>query len=226
MTATNTSLRERNKTKRREAILDATLELLRHEPLTAVTTERIAERAEVSAMTVYNLVGTREALLIALVDRVIDDLVNELARRLEEGTRDPIADARMIIEVSIAAFVADSSAYRQIMGSLRELAAAGTRMEVDPAQLQVVAVREAQRQGIVGEAFDASAIGKQIYLGYLGAVMAWVGGILDDAGFLTAALHGLYVCLVSVATDEWRPTLTEELLALGSTLEASGWGAG
>jgi AcrR family transcriptional regulator len=97
----NDGLRERNKAKRRAAILDATLELLATTRVDALSTERIAERAEVSPATVYNLVGTRQELLTALIDRVIEGLVDTVA----DGTRahDPIGDAATIIEQSARA---------------------------------------------------------------------------------------------------------------------------
>ena len=54
-------LRERNKAKRREAIVDSALALLRQHELHEVSIERVAAGAEVSPATVYNLVGGREA---------------------------------------------------------------------------------------------------------------------------------------------------------------------
>jgi len=218
------TLRERNKAKRREAILDAALELLSGAKLSELTTEQIATRAEVSSMTVYNLVGTRGELWVALIERVVEGLVDELARRLHDGVRDPVADARMVIELSTAAFVADSAAYRQILRSAQELAVAGATMGVDPAQLQVAAVSEAQRQGILRPELNAGALGKQIYLSYIGAAYLWAGGGLDDEGFLIAALHGLYLTLVAGATEVWRPALEDELRALGARLEHTRWG--
>ena len=58
-----TGLREKNKAKRRAAILDAAVELLNVHPWHEVPNEQIAARAEVAPATVYNLVGTRERLL-------------------------------------------------------------------------------------------------------------------------------------------------------------------
>ncbi len=218
------TLRELNKARRREAILEATLALLREEQLADVTTERIATRAEVSAMTVYNLMGTRDDLLLALVDRVIEGLVATLAERMAGPDRDPVGDARMIVEVSAAAFVADSSAYRQILGSVGDFALSGARMAVDPAQLQVAAMREAQERGIVDGGLDPRVLGRQIYLGYTGAAFAWAGRALDDDGFRVAALHGLYVVLSAAATDPWRERFVDELRDIGAELARARWG--
>jgi len=51
-------LRERGKRRRTERILDAGLDLLREDPQGNLTVERIADRAEVSPMTVFNLWAT------------------------------------------------------------------------------------------------------------------------------------------------------------------------
>lgn len=51
---------------------DAALEPLREDPDASLTVERIADRAEVSPMTVFNLVGNREQLWSAMVDRALE----------------------------------------------------------------------------------------------------------------------------------------------------------
>src|SRR3954453_11381622 len=67
-------LRERGKRRRTERILDAALELLREDPDQHLTVERIAERAEVAPMTVYNLVGTRDEMWRAVGARALPEL--------------------------------------------------------------------------------------------------------------------------------------------------------
>jgi AcrR family transcriptional regulator len=84
-------LRERNKAKRREGILDAALELFGTAEIQSVNLDQIAARAEVSLPTIYNLVGTREQLLVALIGRVIEGLVETLSEKASEDDTDPIA---------------------------------------------------------------------------------------------------------------------------------------
>ena len=69
-----TGLRERGKQRRTEQILAAARELLRESPDKALTVERIAARAEVSAPTVFNLIGRRERIWAALADKGLADL--------------------------------------------------------------------------------------------------------------------------------------------------------
>jgi AcrR family transcriptional regulator len=217
-------LRERNKAKRRNAIMDSTLELLREAPLPEVSIERIAARAEVSPATVYNLVGSREQLLLACVDRVIEHLVDTLLK--VDPTEDPIGAAVTIVEQSAEAFIADRAAFRQIIGALSDFSRTGSMMAVDPAQLQIAAMSAAQQAGILRRDIDVAAVGRQIYLSYNGAIFAWAGCGLTDNGLRLAVQHGLWTALAAFGTDEHRPRFLRRLRKLGPALTAEGWGNG
>jgi AcrR family transcriptional regulator len=57
----------------REAIIDAAEELLIEGGLIAVTVEAVAERADVAIQTVYNRVGRRPEVLVAIAERAVDE---------------------------------------------------------------------------------------------------------------------------------------------------------
>ena len=219
-----TGLRERNKAKRREAIVDSALALLRRHPLHEVSIERIAAGAEVSPATVYNLIGSREQLLISCVDRVLDRLVDELVA-LGPDT-DPIERARLIVGRTAEAFIADREAYRQILGVVGDVTRSGSTLAMDPAQLQVAAMRDAQQRKLLRPDVDPAAVGRQVYLSYNGAMFAWAGGALSDDGFRIAVRHGLVSALAAFASDRHRRRFVEELAELGAQLTAAGWAAG
>lgn len=215
-------LRERNKAKRREAIIDSALGLLRRHQLHEVSIERIAAGAEVSPATVYNLIGSREQLLISCVDRVLDRLVDELVAVGPDT--DPIERARLIVDRTAAAFIADREAYRQILGSVGDVTRSGSTLAMDPAQLQVAAMRDAQLRGVLRADVDPAAVGRQVYLSYNGAMLAWAGGALSDDGFRVAVRHGLVSALAAFAADRHRRRFLTELVELGEQLTAAGWG--
>lgn len=217
-------LRERNKAKRRTAIMDSTLELLRSFPLAEVSIERIAERAEVSPATVYNLIGSRERLLLACVERVVEQLIDALVQI--DPADDPIGAAVAIVERSTDAFIADRQAFRQIIGALGDFSRTGSMIDVDPAQLQIAAMRAAQQAGIIRDDVDPAAVGRQIYLSYNGALFAWAGIGLTDDGLRLAVQHGLWTALAAFATDAFRPESLRRLQSLGPALTAAGWGNG
>ena len=107
--------REQNKARRRTAITDAARQLLREFEIDKITVERIAERADVAPATVYNLVGTREAVFAALMQ----DLLSSLATELEGlSAEDPVGYAEAIVSRSVDRFVDDPLVHGQLIGML------------------------------------------------------------------------------------------------------------
>lgn len=214
-----TGQRDLNKARRRDAILDAALSLLDQRPSDEVSTEEIAALAGVAPATVYNLVGTRDDLVHALVGRVLTELGDSLSAL---DPADPIAGAVLIIEQTVAVFVADSAAFRQVVAiGQRGLARRGESL--DPSRFQVTAMRQAQVLGILRDDIDAAGLARQIFLSYTGAITRWSAGHLDDEGFRTAARSGLFTALAAAATDDHRPTFLARLRTLAAELETDAW---
>ena len=212
-------LRDLNKAKRRDAILDAAVILLGTRDSSDITTEEIAALAGVSAATVYNLVGTRNELMYQLVGRILTDLAESL-QALDPG--DPIAAAQLVVDHTVRAFVSNPNAYRQVV-AVTQRAAAAHPTPIEPSSFQVVAMRQAQSMGIIRNDIDASGLARQIFLSYTGAAMLWSSGRLDDAGLLTAARHGLFTALAAAATDDYRDQFLDRMRPLSKTLEKKAW---
>lgn len=208
------NLRERNKAKRRDAVLDAALDLFERSEGTPVTTERIAELAEVSVATVYNLVGTREQLLLALVDRLIEDLVASAPAE----PQDPLAAMRALLTGAVEVLVARPAAYRRVVLELTAAASVVVHTKLSPSVLAAAAVRHAQAKGMVRNDLDPDALAAQVYLSFNGALLRWAVGALSDAGFRAAALHGLVTVLAAGATGRHRSRLLVEFRELGADL--------
>ena len=213
-----TGLRERNKALRVEAILDAAVELLDERPLDDVTTDAIADRAGVATATVYNLVGTRERLLRAIVDRVVERLVDGVAEAAARD-EDPIAVAHFVVDHSVAAFTEHSTAYRRIVAAGRSVDDGAIHDVADPSSLQVAALRGAQETGVLRADLDIAGLGRQIYISWIGAMQHWANGWLDDEGFALATRHGLLTVLTAASVDAERERFATELAAVGSALE-------
>lgn len=67
------SLREQGKEQRRSRILQAVVGILSEEGMSGLTTARIAERAELSVATLYNLIGSIDDILDLLVQSLFED---------------------------------------------------------------------------------------------------------------------------------------------------------
>ena len=110
------SLRAINVEARRQRILHATGEIIAREGMEALSMRRLAREAGVSVTTLYNLFGSRNDILFALVH----DLVDRIDRILdaEAPLDDPIERCRAVITVSITYIVEHESTCRPMFVAL------------------------------------------------------------------------------------------------------------
>lgn len=116
--AYRSAARETAAAETRARIIEATRALLAEPGATAFTVERIAERAGVARMTVYNQFGSKRGL--------VDALSNDLAasggiQRLREafGARDALTGLQILIEI----FMSFWERERRVLGPLRAVIA-------------------------------------------------------------------------------------------------------
>lgn len=194
-----TGLRERNKSKRRDAILDATLALLRERDFADVTVEEIAADAEVSPHTVYNLVGTRDDLIVALLGRVTASMAQTAPTF---GTRtsdpsDPSEPLRAVLDHAVDALLTEPVAYRRVV----RVGAALTVWPVSsrqPPRLVADAVAVLAEHGALAGGVTARGVARHVYAGFVGWLMTWANGLAGDRQLRDRV--GMNVSLVLAAT--------------------------
>ena len=198
-------LRERHKTRRREAILAAARDLLHERPASQVTVERIAERAEVAPATVYNLVGSRAALWAALSDAFMDELEERLAG---PSDGDAAERARRVVALTCDQFAEDSVVSQALLRGWEE---SGLVLRRGPLAHLVDAFTEAQGDGILVREVEPRVLAATVGSGCVGALHQWAAGQIPDATFRARALLALDVALAAAATDEHRGAFVERL---------------
>ena len=199
-------LREQHKAQRRIRILDATRELLRHSPESVISTERIAERAEVAPATVYNLIGPRDKIWEALADGFMDELERRLTG-LETG------DPRDVVRLTVQLFVDDPVVSRRMV---REWEESGLVLDRSPLTQLRQAMADAQTQGLLRADIDTDALANGVGTACVGALHQWVAGMIDDDRFLARALFALDVALAAAAADPHRDKLLAPLRTRGA----------
>ena len=191
---TETSRRETAKADRRDAILKATMDLLR-EPGASVSSGTIAKRAGVSVATVYNLIGKREAL----IGCILNDLMIDLGRKIEDlNESDPIKRGHAVVTVSVGMLTSDPSVYRQVVHELSGNMASHMKpqMTFSPVELQISAMTDAKNMKLIEPWVDPVAAGRQILTSYNGAMFIWSGDGNDKA-FLKQALFGFWTAMAA-----------------------------
>ncbi|MFD9076656.1 MULTISPECIES: TetR/AcrR family transcriptional regulator [Streptomyces] len=199
-------LREQRKAQRRTRILDAARELLRDNPESVLSTERIAERAQVAPATVYNLIGPRDKIWEALAAGFMD----ELGRRLAVlGASDP----REVVRSTVRLFVDDPVVSRRMV---REWEASGLVLDRSPIHQIREALADARTEGLLRADVDTDALASVVATSCVGALHQWVAALIDDDRFLARALFAMDVALAAAAADAHRARLLAPLRTRGT----------
>lgn len=199
-------LREQRKAQRRTRILEATRELLRDRPESVISTERIAERAQVAPATVYNLIGPRDKIWEALAAGFMDELERRLAVL---GTVGP----REVVTSTVRLFVDDPVVSRRMV---REWERSGLVFDRSPLTQLRQAMADVRTQGLLRADIDTDALAAVVATSCVGALHQWVAALIDDERFLARALLALDVALAAAAADPHRDRLLAPLRTRGT----------
>ncbi len=198
-------LRERHKQQRRERILEAIRELLRESPEEAPTVERIAELADLSPATVFNLVGPREHQWAALSDALLRELDASLVPSAEE---DPREQARGIVGETAEMFIADAAVSRYLVNSGGR---SGALLQENPVPQLRAALRRGQAAGMLRPDLHVEALVGHIATAAGGALRQWAAGQISDAAFRTRVRFAVDVVFAAGASEDCAVELAAPL---------------
>jgi AcrR family transcriptional regulator len=219
-------LRERNKLKRRNAILDAALQILDDEPAAGLTVDRVAVLAELSPATVYNLIGGRDDMVRAIMVRIIERSASEVRAHAAEDH--PQVDAlwmsRLAIEHRSTSMIGRSSAHRRLVEHLGGLGAGsmtlkgsdGTKLDAPNVHLETM--RQAQKKGMIRKNLDPGVLATLIATGFNGILLRWASGGIDDKNLAPLGRLGLVSIAAGACTTSHRTALEREMATLSRAI--------
>jgi AcrR family transcriptional regulator len=202
-------LRERHKQERRERILDAIRELLRDSPEETPTVERVAELADLSPATVFNLVGPREQQWAALGDALLRELDDRLAFVADE---DPREQARRIVGETADLFIADAAVFRHLVNSWGR---GGVLLQENPVPRLRAALRRGQAAGTLRPDLHVEALVGHIATACGGALRQWAAGQIPDAAFRARVRFAVDVVFAASASEDCAADLQMPLRRSG-----------
>jgi len=187
-----TGLRERSKQLRIDRIVDAALEILRENPDENLTLDRVAARAEVAPMTVFNLIGNRDQLWNAMTDRALKSLEPSSV-----AITDPRERAYAIVEEVVRVLRSDPDVFRQLLAGWSQ---SGRVLQHDPTAALIDCLHQALREGTAKPGVNARKYGEVLAAGLIGTIHQWTAGLLSDRAFRLRAR-----AVVDVVFDAARP---------------------
>jgi len=213
------SRRERHKDERRASIIDAAYDLLREVGVDDLSVKMIAERADVSAATFYNLFGAKGAVLQKVYDRDFDGFAQKLAAAGSPSALDAIFDG---MKIATDLYRSDPSFYRGMsIGNPRAepelvVSVQGPRRDLSRNLLER-AVRE--RDLAAGARLDLVNIAMLQLVG--GAFTAWCAELITVDEMEAQTCYGLARLLLGIARPSARGRLRTRIAAAEAALPAA-----
>ncbi len=196
-------------------ILDAARQLIDVDGVDSFSMRRLADSADVSVRTIYNLFGDKQGLLAALVRDSFDAMevvVGEL------GATDPIE--RIWEAVTVSVEVNCQYVPRAVVAAITT----DTRLQRDVASywpghaMTLDALESATRSRALRADIGPAALMEQAGIVFMHLLWRWSQGEIDQDELTAAALHAFDVCLLAVATPATRTRLLAHVDGLQSRL--------
>ena len=184
---------------RRERILQAAREIIADHGFEALTIRELAQAAGVTAPTIYNLIGSKDQVLVAAVAEQTERFLRGIERA--PGDVIPIVDANLRELLRMPAY------YRSLLQVLlTSEAAEPARRNVGTAlggQLRA-AIGELAEEGGIEEWVDLDALTGQIQATLGFAAMAWANGQLSNKAFAAQERYGVALLMLAVTRGPVR----------------------
>jgi AcrR family transcriptional regulator len=206
------SRRERHKDQRRSAIVDAAYDLLREVGADDLSVKMIADRADVSAATIYNLFGSKGAVLEKVYARDFEAFAAKVAASGTLRALDAIFEA-----IRVAADL-----YRNDPAFYRGMSIGNPRAERDLV-ISVQGPRQAFWQTLLARAVKQRDLAPETRIDLVsmammqlggGAFGAWVADLVSIDEMERQTCYGLARLLVGVACPAGRARLQARIAAI------------
>ncbi len=211
------SLREKQLDARRNRILDAAALLIRRTGGTEFSMRALAEAAETSPATPYNLFTSKDGLLYALLSRSLDDIV---ASGLDFTSADPLDCVLEAAEKAADFFLLDPDYMRPLYQFLLGVVDPVHRPRFISRSLAYwrSSLAQAEQAGLLNEDFDADSLVYALMAHFMGVLEFWIHDDIDAEGFRQRVTYGTVMILLPLARGARRTRLLERLRAAKNVL--------
>lgn len=212
------TIRERGMKERRDRIVDAAVDLVSQGNVSALTMRALSGAAGVSVPTVYNLIGSREDVLIAVIERAGEAIEPELAAL----GGDPIERCFRIADCLITRVTAPASLIQSVYaeGLGPAISGSGLRPLRQYGLATGLAILEAAECGDLELITTVQLLAESLMIQLAVRIAQWVSADLppDPAHLQAEAAHAVAMTLIPVATVRTRPELLRRLSAARTAL--------
>jgi AcrR family transcriptional regulator len=212
------SLFEEHKTERRTRIMAAAKKLVVKHGYAGLTMRDLAVAARVSVPTLYNLFGSKDAILVAELEAIAGSIAQALPVTGESFMQRGMVvfDAGMtILEASPEFF----RAVIQMFLTSPETDRVRRRVEQGFVMIMEANLRNAQAAGQLTEWAEPAIIARHMFAQHMAGFLAWGLGQLDFATFRAATMSGCAHLIAGVARGPFRDEVEAQIRSLRGVLK-------
>jgi AcrR family transcriptional regulator len=195
----NLSNREAAKERRRQRIVQAARVLIQETGETGFSMRALAERAGVSLATPYNLLGSKQGVLAALLDADIEAYQTRLRRR----GGDALDTMFLAVTLGRQFYSREPAFYRAVMSAVYASGRDYRHMFRGPRRLFWKGlVDDVIAAGFVSEAVQPEPFATNLVFIFFAAIMEWVSGEISLPEMESRVHYGFALSLLAVATPK------------------------
>jgi len=208
--------REEAKHSRRKRILRAARDLVRETEKTGFSMRALAERADVSLVTPYNLLGSKQAIMFAL----LDEDIQHYARRLGRSRKNELELIFEAVTLGRKFFEKEPEYYRTVLFAVyndggREYRSMfrGPRRALWSSLVEAAVAAKYLKPEVDTDAFSVN-----LALIYFSAILDWVAGEMSLEEMEIRTQYGFALSLLAVATAKHRKQIHDHLMKMQNRL--------
>jgi AcrR family transcriptional regulator len=208
-------LLEEHKAERRERIGRAARRLVAERGYDGLTMRELARAARVAVPTLYNLFGSKDAILVA----ELEASARHIAARLPSGGDSFFARGMAAFETGMSLIEEAPEFYRAVMRMFMtspETDAMRRRVEEGYIAIMTGNLSAAKAAGQLADWAQPAVVARHMFALYMASFLAWGMGELDLASFRAAALSGCCHLLAGVARGPFAADVEARIRELPS----------
>ena len=196
-----------NKEERRKRILAAAERIIARDGVEGLTMRELAEASHVSTPTVYNLVGSKDEVLFALVQEIIDEALASSSALWTGAGGSVVARAFALCEAGVRVLLVAPDASRRLFHHVLTSREFEERLRTaHQRNLETITaiVRDGQRSGDLVDWVDAPYLARLAYDLYVAAVTRWANGDSDPSALRVDTTLSLAIAFLGVTQGAAR----------------------
>lgn len=216
-----------NMEQRRQRILDAARSIIVQSGVDGLTTRGIAEAAGVTAPTLYNLIGSKDDIIRAMVVKSVEDVKSRL--KLEQYTSaftmiEAIIDAATDPEFEgsdyARAIIVFSDQIARAFASTGDNNAQVSKAGIISIEIATTMCQMAISQNVLRGTVSAGQLGDQLFICYHGPRRDWAYRLISREEVTRRIWRGFYLTLAADASEQAREIFLKKICALNDEADA------